>query len=145
MKKSIVVIGIALVIVAFLYGCISFGDPKDKEEEFAFVAMEAPGDTPKDEPKQVPAAKAQEEKKTTLYAARINEIDEKNKTVVLGSGSSNGLKRGMKGKIFNDAAKTQEIGTISLTQMYPNFCEGSVVVSAKINRKEAVAVFEIEE
>jgi hypothetical protein len=143
MNKTTIIFGIVLLIVVCMCGCISFSN--SKEEEFVLLPMDAPGDTPKDEPK-TKESKPVEEKKTVPIAGKIIEYDKKNKTVKILLGSSNGLRKGMSGKIYNDAAKTQENGAISLTTVYSNYCEGQVKnIANEINKKEAIAVFELEE
>jgi hypothetical protein len=142
MTKTLVILGMIIIITTGLSGCI--GTP-DSKEEFVLLPMEAPGDVPKDDSKPA-VTKPADDKKTMTIQGKIIEYDKKNKTVKILLGSSSGLKKGMNGKIFNDAAKTQENGSISLTTVFSNYCEGQIrAVAYEINKKEAIAVFEIDD
>jgi hypothetical protein len=123
------------------------GEPKPKAEEFEFLAMDVPS-TEKKAPEDI--KKAEPKTATTVFKeGRVQEYRKASKIVVINIGSStSGIKVGVSGKLYNDAAKTRQIGVVDLTNVRSTFSEGvvrNILFEINLKEMEVIAVFEVQE
>lgn len=150
---SIVIIGTIFILCSCAIFNVKKPEPaaeKDPYEDFPpiFPVREAKtGEevTPEPKGKKEPKATATPRPKV-IVKARILEYHKATKVVYINVGSSRkGIKVGLKGKVYNDKALTQENGIITLTRVYPDFSEGVAKnQNYEINPTAAIAVFEID-
>jgi hypothetical protein len=95
------------------------------------------------------SAKSKEPGAVKIVQGRVLEYNSRTKKVIIQLGSTTpGLKSGLVGKIYNDAAKTKENGVVMLTQVFATQSEGIVkdqIIDLNPKGNEVIAVFEIEE
>ncbi|MBN1699167.1 MAG: hypothetical protein JW881_16730 [Spirochaetales bacterium] len=67
-------------------------------------------------------------------------------SIYIGLGSSTkGIRRNLEGTIYNDMAKTEEIGRVKLTEVFPNMSLGEIIaLTHEISKKDGVVAFEID-
>ncbi len=146
MSKSLLCVCFLGICAVILTGCIGTPKPAD-DQPFEFLDMELPtGDGP--QPTEVkPQVKTEVPK--VFREGRVQEYRKTSKIAVINIGSStHGIKKGITGKLYSDAAKTRQIGLVDLTVVHSAFCEGAVrnlTFEIDLKKMEVIAVFEVEE